>query len=168
MVSNKKKKWFRDFKFKDFAFINGEYKLIRETETEKLEQLIENIEQLPSLTKKQKVQKNLLEWIVFWRDNDTLFPKTIRYSPSVWNLEDITEYNYPENIFELGVLYREAIKKASIEKIKLLRAIIKKKGYKYTPRRIVDGEMRREEFETKVDCTYTDEEMAILTGRGLI
>lgn len=141
------------------------------------EDLIEEINRLRKKSGKKRNElwrMNYYGWIVEWRNrNPDSLPKELKYKPSKWNLEEITEYNYPENIYELSVLYFLALRRSKLGKINLLHDILYQKGWVYRPPKFTDFRDKEDGvyesgYLEPATMDYSKEDMEILRSRGLL
>lgn len=166
--------------------INGYNLPINEIGTETL---IKHINSLKALKRKSKDDLNkirFLGWMIMWRNRrPENLPKHLRYLPSQWSLAEITEYNYPEGIYELSILYQLALIKSHLGRINLLHDILLSKGFIYRRPKFVVAD----KSDDKVDLDdplgkkikawqegylevanpyYSKEDLKVLRDRGLI
>lgn len=145
------------------------------------ERLIQELNRLRGIERKstlEKQQMRHLDFIITWRNrNELTLPKELRYNPHKWSLSEITEYNYPECIYELSILYDLALRQGSLGKINLLHDILYQKGWVYYPARykgcdvFPDGsseEIWDSPYIEPSGINYNKRDLAILKARGLL
>ena len=156
-------------KRKDQICIHGVWLPITGVHTKELIELLNEMRSYKTPTKKQKRVMNFLGWIIDWRNQDhPKLPKQLKYSPSPWELDEVSEYNYPENIYELGLLYRQALVRGSLEQIRILFKIIVKKGYLYRPGKWGEDYWERDQLIPVFNAKFIPEDYRILKERNLI
>lgn len=132
--------------------------------------LIKYLRYIQKKEKKDKFDKSkidLLSWVIRWRNCDpSELPTEYRAVPQQWKLSEINEYNLPEGILELSLLFKLALKLGSKSQILLLHRALKKGGYIYRPGEYIDGEFVPERLEIK-SSAFTHDEYMQLKRRGL-
>jgi len=163
----KKKIWHKVFK--NHICVEGSWLPIKDVQTSELIGLLEELRNKKKLTHKQKRQMNFISWVIDWRNKDhPSLPEVLRYTPSKWELGEVTEYNYPDNIYELGALFKLALFRGSLEQIKILFKIIVKKGYLYRPGRFIDDSWTRDSLEPVFNARFHEDDYKILKRRKLV
>ena len=149
--------------------IKGKWLPIESLDTKDLVNYLNELRDKPKLTAGERKKMKYLGWLITWRNRKPEYlPKRLRYKAQKWDLDEVTEYNYPESIYELSILYRLALLKGGLSKINLIHDILLTKGYIYRPAvlRNLAGEWEDDKIE-KATPQFTYDDMKILYGRGL-
>ncbi len=140
---------------------------IKELTVDQLKEIVEDIKKDPGSTKKQLRQINFLQWLIDWRGKDhPHLPKFLKYNPAKWDLNEISEHNYPDSVHELGVLFKRALLVADIHTIKFIFRLIVKQGYQYRPGSFYDH--THDELVPVWDGRFVPDDYKILKERGLV
>ena len=141
---------------------------IKEIPTNELIDYLNELRNKKQPTKRQKQKLKYIAWIVECRNKDWKgLPRSLKYQPTEWSLEEVTPYSYPENIYELSLLYKFALLRDNLGKIRLLHDLLLLKGYIYKPGEFVDNEWRPETI-VRAEEKFDEEDFNILHNRGLV
>lgn len=171
---NKNREWWNDIKIRYSCFKGnqilwkGEYWPIREMSTPDLIIILNGLRNKKQPNHNDIKKLKYLGWIVSWR-NDQIknleLPRDLVYNPTSWDLNKVTEYNYPENIHELSLLYRKALLRGDAARTLLMQKILYSKGYVYIPAHYDNHNFKPSRIE-RMDRKKVDEDMQILKLRS--